>query len=164
VRLRCTEGSVRWVYPGQALRVALEPNLSSIRYNTVCIQEFPSLSGASVFIERAGELELLVTEDGGRTGRQVFCFQAGEPHTPVIYLQAGPQSPETWSRRIVGFRYKLLRNRSANSGLERAAFLQVNHGAPVCDLGSVMNGDRMQVREALGRIDNLLSITVRHNG
>ncbi|MED6256859.1 hypothetical protein ATANTOWER_030647 [Ataeniobius toweri] len=118
VRLRCTEGSVRWVYPGQALRVALEPNLSSIRYNTVCIQEFPSLSGASVFIERAGELELLVTEDGGRTGRQVFCFQAGEPHRPVIYLQAGPQSPETWSRRIVGFRYKLLRNRSANSGLE----------------------------------------------
>ncbi|KAK5602201.1 hypothetical protein CRENBAI_015337 [Crenichthys baileyi] len=118
VRLRCTEGSVRRVYPGQALRVALEPNLSSIQYNTVCIQEFPSLSGASVFIERAGELELLVTEDGGRTGRQVFCFQAGEPHRPVIYLQAGPQSPGTWSRHIVGFRYKLLRNRSANSGLE----------------------------------------------
>uniref|UniRef100_A0A3B5PWE1 Meteorin-like protein n=1 Tax=Xiphophorus maculatus TaxID=8083 RepID=A0A3B5PWE1_XIPMA len=111
VRLRCTEGLVSWVYPGQALRVALEPNLSSIRYNTVCIQPSPSLSGASVFIERAGELDLLETEDGGRTGRQVFCFRADEPHSPVIYLQAGPQSPGTWIRRTVGFRYELLRNR-----------------------------------------------------
>uniref|UniRef100_A0A146ZYR3 Meteorin-like protein n=1 Tax=Fundulus heteroclitus TaxID=8078 RepID=A0A146ZYR3_FUNHE len=118
VRLRCTEGSVTWVYPGQALRVALEPNLSSVRYNTVCIQPSPSLSGASVFIERAGELELLATEDGGRTGRQVFCFQADGPHMPAIYLQAGLQSPRTWSRRTVGFRYELLRNRSANGGLE----------------------------------------------
>uniref|UniRef100_A0A3P9NHI9 Meteorin-like protein n=1 Tax=Poecilia reticulata TaxID=8081 RepID=A0A3P9NHI9_POERE len=81
VRLRCTEGLVSWVYPGQALRVALEPNLSSIRYNTVCIQPSPSLSGASVFIERAGELELLETEDGGLTGRQVFCFRADGPHS-----------------------------------------------------------------------------------
>uniref|UniRef100_A0A3B3VNS8 Meteorin-like protein n=1 Tax=Poecilia latipinna TaxID=48699 RepID=A0A3B3VNS8_9TELE len=110
VRLRCTEGLVSWVYPGQALRVALEPNLSSIRYNRVCIQPSPSLSGASVFIERAGELELLETEDGGRTGRQVFCFRADGPHSPVIYLQAGtgPQSPGTWIRRTVGFRYELL--------------------------------------------------------
>ncbi|XP_014903955.1 meteorin-like protein isoform X1 [Poecilia latipinna] len=120
VRLRCTEGLVSWVYPGQALRVALEPNLSSIRYNRVCIQPSPSLSGASVFIERAGELELLETEDGGRTGRQVFCFRADGPHSPVIYLQAGtgPQSPGTWIRRTVGFRYELLRNRSVYGGLE----------------------------------------------
>uniref|UniRef100_M3ZGT8 Meteorin-like protein n=1 Tax=Xiphophorus maculatus TaxID=8083 RepID=M3ZGT8_XIPMA len=115
VRLRCTEGLVSWVYPGQALRVALEPNLSSIRYNTVCIQPSPSLSGASVFIERAGELDLLETEDGGRTGRQVFCFRADEPHSPVIYLQAGPQSPGTWIRRTVGFRYELLRNRGLHA-------------------------------------------------
>lgn len=119
VRLRCTEGLVSWVYPGQALRVALEPNLSSIRYNTVCIQPSPSLSGASVFIERAGELDLLETEDGGRTGRQVFCFRADEPHSPVIYLQAGPQSPGTWIRRTVGFRYELLRNRGVYGELGR---------------------------------------------
>ncbi|XP_036944526.1 meteorin-like protein [Acanthopagrus latus] len=56
VRLRCTEGSVRWIYPGQALRVVLEPNLSSARRTTVCIKPSPSLRGASVFIERSGEL------------------------------------------------------------------------------------------------------------
>uniref|UniRef100_A0A3B3VP84 Meteorin-like protein n=1 Tax=Poecilia latipinna TaxID=48699 RepID=A0A3B3VP84_9TELE len=94
VRLRCTEGLVSWVYPGQALRVALEPNLSSIRYNRVCIQPSPSLSGASVFIERAGELELLETEDGGRTGRQVFCFRADGPDA---LIESGKMSQKTAS-------------------------------------------------------------------
>lgn len=118
VRLRCTEGYVRWVYPGQGLRVALEPNLSSIRYNTVCMQPSPSLNGTSVFIERAGHLKLLLMGEGGRTGRQVFCFRADWPQRPVIYLQTAPHSPGAWSRRTVGFRYELLRNKSANGGLQ----------------------------------------------
>ncbi|KAL3053802.1 meteorin-like protein [Trematomus bernacchii] len=112
VRLRCTEGSVRWVYPGQALRVVLEPNLSSARRTIVCIKPSPSLRGASVFIERAGELELLVTE-GRRPRHQVYCFRADGPHRPAIYLQSGPQSDGAWSRRTMGFRYELLGNRSA---------------------------------------------------
>ncbi|XP_038163671.1 meteorin-like protein [Cyprinodon tularosa] len=117
VRLRCTEGYIRWVYPGQGLRVALEPNLSSIRYNTVCIQPSPSLNGTSVFIERAGHLKLLLMGEGGRSGRQVFCFRADWPQRPVIYLQTAPHSPGAWSRRV-GFRYELLRNKSANGGLQ----------------------------------------------
>ncbi|XP_070836975.1 meteorin-like protein [Chaetodon trifascialis] len=116
VRLRCTEGSVRWIYPGQALRVVLEPNLSSARRTTVCIKPSPSFRGASVFIERAGELELLVTE-GGRPQQQVFCFRADGPHRPAIYLQSSPQSDGAWSRRTMGFRYELLANRSAAPNL-----------------------------------------------
>ncbi|XP_028268389.1 meteorin-like protein [Parambassis ranga] len=114
VRLRCTEGSVRWVYPGQALRVVLEPNVSSAsRGSTICIKPFPSAFGASVFIERAGILELLVTDaSSGRTEQQVFCFRADGPHRPAIYLQASPQSDGPWSRHTVGFRYELLGNRS----------------------------------------------------
>ncbi|XP_031728110.1 meteorin-like protein [Anarrhichthys ocellatus] len=112
VQLRCTEGSVRWIYPGQALRVVLEPNLSTARRTTVCIKPSPSLHGASVFIERAGELELLVME-GGRPEQQVFCFRADGPHRPAIYLQSSPQSVGSWSRRTMGFRYELLSNRSA---------------------------------------------------
>lgn len=111
VRLRCSEGSVRWVYPGQALRVVLEPNLFSARRSTVCIKPSPSLHGASVYIERDGELELLVTD--GCKKKQVSCFRARGPHRPVIYLQASPQSDAHWSRRAVGFRYELLGNRSA---------------------------------------------------
>nr|XP_046271146.1 meteorin-like protein [Scatophagus argus] len=116
VRLRCTEGSVRWLYPGQALRVVLEPNLSSARRTTICIKPSPSFRGASVFIERAGELELLVT-DGERPEQQVFCFRADGPHRPAIYLQSGPQSDGVWSKRMMGFRYELLANRSAAPNL-----------------------------------------------
>ncbi|XP_041852218.1 meteorin-like protein [Melanotaenia boesemani] len=112
VRLRCTEGSVRWVYPGQALRVVLEPNLSSARRSTICIKPYPSFGGTSVFIERTGELELLVTE-GGRPERQVFCFRADGPHRPAIYLQASPQSDQPWSRRTMGFRYELVSIKNA---------------------------------------------------
>ncbi|KAM9843592.1 meteorin-like protein [Aulostomus maculatus] len=105
VRLRCTEGSVRWVYPGQALRVVLEPNISSSRRTTVCIKPSPSFGGASLFIERAGKLQLLVT-DGGRP-EQVICFRADGAQMPAIYIQASPQNDEPW-RRTMGFRYELL--------------------------------------------------------
>ncbi|KAK2833506.1 hypothetical protein Q5P01_017395 [Channa striata] len=115
VRLRCTEGLVRWVFPGQALRVVLEPNLSSARRTTVCIKPSPSFRGASVFIERAGELELLVT-DGWRP-QQVFCFRADGAHRPAIYLQASPESDGQWSRRTVGFQYEQLGNRSVAPGV-----------------------------------------------
>lgn len=109
VRLRCTEGSVRWVYPGPALRVVLEPYLSSAQRTTACIKPSRSFRGASVYIERAGELQLLVT-DGGRP-EEVFCFRADGPRRPALYLQAGPRGDT--SRRTVGFRYELLRNRTA---------------------------------------------------
>lgn len=113
VRLRCTEGSVEWVYPGQALRVVLEPNLSSARHTTVCIKPFRSFNGASVYIERAGELDLLMT-DGGRP-EQVFCFPADGPQKPAIFLLANPQ--RDISQRAVGFRYELLGNRTTANNL-----------------------------------------------
>lgn len=107
VRLRCTQGSVRWIYPGQALRVALEPNLSSARHSVVCIKPWPSLRGASVFVERGGELELLPTP-----GSRVFCLQPNGPRWPAVYLQSRP-SDGAWSRHLIGFRYEVLNNRSA---------------------------------------------------
>ncbi|KAM4598290.1 meteorin-like protein [Polymixia lowei] len=116
VRLRCTEGSVEWVYPGQALRVVLEPNLSYAHHSTVCIKPFRSFHGASVYIERAGVLELLIT-DGGRP-EQVFCFRANGPQRPALYLQANPQSHI--NRRTVGFRYELLGNRSIAPSLSQS--------------------------------------------
>ena len=109
---------MKWVYPGQALRVVVEPNVSSSRRSTICIKPSPSFGGASVFIERAGELELLVTEDD-RPERQVFCFRTDEPHRPAIYLQARPQSDGPWSRNTIGFRYEVLGNKSAASNVGR---------------------------------------------
>ena len=71
-----------------------------------------------MFIERSGELQLLVTGGGGgRPEQQVFCFRADGPHRPVIYLQSSPQTDGAWSRRTMGFRYELLGNRSAAPSL-----------------------------------------------
>ncbi|XP_062308319.1 meteorin-like protein isoform X1 [Osmerus eperlanus] len=116
VRLRCTEGSVEWVYPNQALRVVLEPNLSSSRHTTVCIKPFRNFRGASVYIERGGELDLLLADEG--RPEQVFCFRADGPQKPAIFLQANLESDI--SRRPVGFRYELLGNRSTAPNLGKS--------------------------------------------
>lgn len=123
VRLRCTRGSVRWISPGQALRVVLQPSLSSARRSAVCIKASPTLGGASVYIERAGDLELLVTDGRRAEDQQVFCFGPHGPHWPAIYVQTSPQA-DGWSRRVVGFRYELLGNRSATFNLDMHGGLQ----------------------------------------
>ncbi|XP_008286153.1 meteorin-like protein [Stegastes partitus] len=162
VRLRCTEGSVRWLYPGQALRVVLEPNLSSSRRTTVCIKPSPSFGGASVFVERAGQLELLVP-DGGRPDRQVFCFRADGPHRPALYLQAGPQSDGAWSRRTMGFRYELLANRSelSHGGL-RASCRPCNDTEllmAVCNSDFVVRGHIRNVSHDARRQTSLVEVS-----
>lgn len=126
VRLRCTQGSVRWIYPGQGLRVVLQPSLSSGRRSAVCIKAWPSLRGASVYVERSGELELLVA-DGGRSEDQVFCFGPDGPRWPTVYLQTSPQTDGAWSRRGMGFRYELLGNRSAALHLDMHGGLKHTH-------------------------------------
>ncbi|MBN3314207.1 METRL protein, partial [Atractosteus spatula] len=114
VRLRCTEGAVEWVYPRQALRVVLQPNLASARPFTVCVKPFRGSRGASMHVERAGELELLLSE-GARPAR-AHCFRADGPQPPAIFLQASPQSDI--GRRAVGFQYELLGNRSSAPDLQ----------------------------------------------
>ncbi|XP_047427858.1 meteorin-like protein [Mugil cephalus] len=160
VRLRCTEGSVRWVYPGQALRVVLEPNLFSARRSTVCIKPSPSFGGASVFIERAGELELLVT-DGGQAERQVFCFRADGPHRPAIYLQTSLQSDGPWSRRTMGFRYELLGNRS--DALSNLASCRPCNDSEllmaVCNSDFVVRGNIKKVTHDFGRQTSLVEVS-----
>ncbi|KAL4657908.1 hypothetical protein GN956_G1785 [Arapaima gigas] len=105
VRLRCTAGAVEWLYPSQALRVVLEPNLWSARHTTLCVKPFGGFGGASVYVERAGELQVLARPD------KVHCFHVEGPQKPAVFLQASVQ--RDISRRSVGFRYELLGNRSS---------------------------------------------------
>ncbi|XP_061830346.1 meteorin-like protein [Nerophis lumbriciformis] len=116
VRLRCTEGSVRWVHPGQALRVVLEPNLSSVKRTSICIKPFRTFGGANLFVERDGTLELLVTDD--QRAEHVRCFPAEGPQMPAIYIQMSPLGDGPWSRRRMGFRYELTANRRAATSLD----------------------------------------------
>ncbi|XP_029997535.1 meteorin-like protein [Sphaeramia orbicularis] len=158
VRLRCTEGSVRWVYPGQALRVVLEPNLSYARRTTVCIKPFPSFRGANVFIERSGQLELLVTEQG--RPEQVYCFRAHGAHRPVLYLQADLQSEEPWSRRTVGFRYELLGNRTTGHQTSCRPCNDTELLMAICNSDFVIRGVIRNVSHDFVRQTSLVEVSV----
>ncbi|XP_077413075.1 meteorin-like protein [Vanacampus margaritifer] len=158
VRLRCTEGSVRWAYPGQALRVVLEPNLSSsARRSTLCIKPSPSFGGASLFIERGGQLEPLVT-DGGRVER-VSCFSGDELHVPAIYIQTSLPGDEPWSPRWLGFRYELMANRSAAPSLDHTTLCRPCNDTEL--LMAVCNSDfvvRGFIKDVLHNLDRQISL------
>lgn len=113
VHLRCTEGSLEWMYPARALRVVLEPNLSSARHTTVCIKPASDFQGASIYVEHAGQLHLVVSEAEGAQPHHVSCFSAHTPQRVALFLQASPQ--RDISRRMASFQYELLSNQSAAS-------------------------------------------------
>lgn len=111
VHLRCTEGSLEWMYPARALRVVLEPNLSSAQHTTVCIKPASDFQGASIYVERAGRLHLVISEAGGARPHHVSCFSTHTPQRVALFLQASPQ--RDISRRTASFQYELLSNQSA---------------------------------------------------
>ncbi|XP_069511045.1 meteorin-like protein [Ambystoma mexicanum] len=110
VRLRCTEGSLEWMYPARALRVVLAPNLASIQHSTVCIKPMSDFKGANIYVEREGELHLLVSETDEARLQHVHCFASDRPQGVALFLQASPQ--RDISRRTAGFQYELLSNLS----------------------------------------------------
>ncbi|XP_072550146.1 meteorin-like protein [Salminus brasiliensis] len=111
VRLRCSAGSVRWLFPRLALRLLLKPNVASSRPAALCIKATRASRGAAVYVERGGELQLLM-EDGERP-EQVHCISTDGAQGAAVFLQANPQSDIR--RRAVGFRYELLQEKSTAS-------------------------------------------------
>uniref|UniRef100_A0A8C3QWM1 Meteorin-like protein n=1 Tax=Cyanoderma ruficeps TaxID=181631 RepID=A0A8C3QWM1_9PASS len=106
VHLRCTAGSLEWMYPARALRVLLEPNLASARHTTVCIKPASDFQGASIYVERAGQLHLVVSEAQGPRPQHVSCFSARSPQGVALFLQASPH--RDISRRTASFQYELV--------------------------------------------------------
>ncbi|XP_069860913.1 meteorin-like protein isoform X3 [Dipodomys merriami] len=108
VYLRCSAGSVEWMYPTGALIVNLRPNtFLPSRHLTVCIKPFRDSSGANIYLEKTGELRLLV-QDGASEAGQVRCFglqQGG------LFVEA--TRPQDISRRITGFQYELMSRHSS---------------------------------------------------
>ena len=100
--LRCAAGSVEWLYPTGALIVNVRPNTSpSSQHLTLCIKPLRGSSGANIYLERTGELKLLL-RDGEHGPGQVSCF--GFEHGG-LFVEAAPQ-PDI-SRRTTGFQYEL---------------------------------------------------------
>nr|XP_060619956.1 meteorin-like protein [Anolis sagrei ordinatus] len=111
VHLRCTEGFLEWMYPARALRVILEPNLSSAQHTTICIKPSNNFQGANIYVEREGQLHLLVADNEAPHLHHVSCFSSPAPQRVALFLQASPQ--RDISRKTASFQYELLSNQSA---------------------------------------------------
>lgn len=109
VYLRCSAGTVEWMYPTGALIVNLRPNTFTASHHlTLCIKPLKDSSGANIYLEKTGELKLLV-RDGDHGPGQVRCFgfeQAG------LFVEATPQ--HDISRRTTGFQYELSGRRAGS--------------------------------------------------
>lgn len=110
VFLRCSEGSVEFLYPTGALRLTLLPRLPRHRVagasgtpSSVCVKPEPQWGGAQLYLERDGVLELLVSDTPGPS--HIRCFSIIPGGSPALFLQATPHSDI--SRRIAAFRYEL---------------------------------------------------------
>ncbi|XP_041434218.1 meteorin-like protein [Xenopus laevis] len=86
IHLRCTQGSLLWMYPTRALRVILEPNLANGKYTTACIKPSSSFHGADIYIEEGGKMHLLVNEAHGT--QHLRCFGMDTTHRVTIFLMA----------------------------------------------------------------------------
>lgn len=102
--LACAEGSVEWLYPVGALRLALGGPDPSTRPGVACLRPLRPFTGAQVFAERAGgTLELLLAEGPGLAGGR--CVHWGPRERRALFLQATPQ--RDISRRAAAFRFEL---------------------------------------------------------
>ncbi|XP_077183675.1 meteorin-like protein isoform X2 [Paroedura picta] len=110
VYLRCSEGTIEWMYPTGALIIHLRPNIfpSSSKHWTVCIKPHKDSAGANIYLEKTGELKLLY-RDGDHSSTKVHCFSY--EHSG-LFVEATPQ--QDISRKITGFQYKLINKGTAS--------------------------------------------------
>ncbi|KAG8551802.1 hypothetical protein GDO81_004276 [Engystomops pustulosus] len=124
VHLRCTEGSLEWMYPVRALRVIIEPNLINSKHTTVCIKPHSQFQGANLYVERSRELHLLVSEVDGV--RKVHCFGMDSSQRVALFLQASPLND--LRRRTAGFQYELLNNQTSGPVFQKLGLVEVVRG------------------------------------
>ncbi|XP_018612471.1 meteorin-like protein [Scleropages formosus] len=108
VYLRCSQGTLEWLYPTGAIVVNLRPNTDSPdprRRLSVCIKPSRDSQGTNIYLDRAGELRLLLREEEQSLGRvQCFGIQEG-----ALFIEAIQH--RDISRRITAFQYELVSER-----------------------------------------------------
>ncbi|XP_070777208.1 meteorin-like protein [Enoplosus armatus] len=106
VYLRCSQGSLEWLYPTGAIIVNLRPNTEPSSGQMaglhVCIKPYTYSQGSHVYLERAGDLTLLLAEKDHALGT-VHCFSLAEG---ALFVEAVTQTDI--SRRITAFQYELV--------------------------------------------------------
>lgn len=125
VYLRCSQGSVEWLYPTGAININLRHNYEPLSEHKtdlqVCIKPRSNSKGSHIYLERAGELKLLLTEDQQAQGA-VHCFSLAQG---ALFVEAAPHADI--SRRITAFQYELV---PAHPGLLLYPYL--NTGQVAC--------------------------------
>ncbi|XP_042341124.1 meteorin-like protein [Plectropomus leopardus] len=106
VYLRCSQGSLEWLYPTGAIIVNLRPNTERSTEHMaglhVCIKPHAYSKGSHVYLEHNGDLRLLLAEKDQLQGT-VHCFSLAEG---ALFVEAVPQTDI--SRRITAFQYELV--------------------------------------------------------
>ncbi|XP_028268677.1 meteorin-like protein isoform X2 [Parambassis ranga] len=107
VYLRCSQGSLEWLYPTGAIIVNLRPNTISpaAARLSVCIKPSADSTGTNIYLDRNGKLRLLLREEDQAPGK-VHCFSIQEG---ALFIEAIPHMDI--SRRITAFQYELVSNR-----------------------------------------------------
>ncbi|KAK1887120.1 Meteorin-like protein [Dissostichus eleginoides] len=106
VYLRCSQGSLEWLYPTGAIIINLRPNTEPPSGHMaglhVCIKPHPLSQGSHVFLENNGDLRMLLAEKDQAQGT-VTCFSLAEG---ALFVESVPQADI--SRRITAFQYELV--------------------------------------------------------
>lgn len=102
--LRCSQGSLEWIYPTGAIIVNLRPNTVSpaAARLSVCIKPSSESSGTNIYLDKAGKLRLLLREEEQVPAR-VHCFSIQEG---AVFIEAVLH--QDISRRITAFQYELV--------------------------------------------------------
>lgn len=104
VYLRCSQGSLEWLYPTGAVIVNLRPNVPPAHTAGLraCIRPLANSQGSNIYLEQAGELMLLLADKEHAQG-SVHCFELAEG---ALFVEAAPATDI--SRRITAFQYELV--------------------------------------------------------
>lgn len=106
VYLRCSQGSLEWLYPTGAIIINLRPNSEPLSGREAglyaCIRPRSDSKGSHIYLERAGELKLLLTEEQQAQGA-VHCFSLAQG---ALFVEAAAHADI--SRRTTAFQYELV--------------------------------------------------------
>lgn len=106
VYLRCSQGSLEWLYPTGAIIIHLRPNSGLLSGHEAsfhaCIKPRSDSKGSHIYLEQAGKLKLLLTEEQ-QAQSVVHCFSLAEG---ALFVEAAAHTDI--SRRITAFQYELV--------------------------------------------------------
>lgn len=148
VYLRCSQGSLEWLYPTGAIIVNFRTNTVSLAAKnlSVCIKSSHESSGTNIYLDRAGKLRLLLQEQNQPQGK-VHCFGIQEG---ALFIEAVPHMDI--SRRATAFQYELVHDRLGADAHSLSAPCQPCSDADmllaVCTNDFVARGTIRHVKEA----------------